>query len=225
MLKPIRDNKRLSAGAFEAIRGYIVANKLQPGDCLPTEAEIAEKLNCGKSSVREALKVLEAMGVVKTVHGKRAIISMFSFSSIFDNLPQNIFMDKKKIVELLEVRKAIELFFIDKVLKNITSTQIAQLERIVTRMKREILDLSEFTKADKEFHVYLLSFARNKTARDFVQVYWNFQREHIEPLDKRSKEKATQDHMDILTAVKHKNLEKAKLALKRHFDDIESRLR
>lgn len=225
VLKSIRSNKSVSAEALEAIRHYIVDSGLQPGDSLPTEAEIAGMLNCGKSSVREALKSLEAVGIVKILHGKRAVINMFSFSSIFDNLPQRMVMDREKLVELLEVRKAIELFFIDKVVENVTSTAIARLKREVTRMRNRTVEVSEHIKIDREFHASLLSFSGNKTASDFVRIYWNFQYGHIEPvLDKERIGKIVEDHTNILTAIESKNLEGAKFHLKKHFDDIKARL-
>ena len=69
----------LSHETGDAIRAYIVDKQLKPGDPLPSEAELATQLDVGKTSVREALRRLEAHGVVEVRRGKGLFVGTFSF--------------------------------------------------------------------------------------------------------------------------------------------------
>lgn len=228
MLKPIREKKRLSLKAFETIRDYIVKSQFRVGDLLPPEAEIAKGLNCGKSSVREALKILETIGIVEVVHGKGIVIKEFSFCNLFHSLPHGLLVKKQKILELLDVRKAIDLFYIDKVFEKITSKEIVQLEQLVNHMQKLTDNPLEFNRIDKEFHLTLIGLTGNKTATDIAEIYWNFHDESVPSLRIVSGKPYTEVlkwHQDLLTAIKKKDSKKAKVALEKHFLDIETALR
>jgi DNA-binding FadR family transcriptional regulator len=66
----------LSHETGEAIRDFIVERGLKPGDALPSEAELAALLDVGKTSVREALRRLEAHGVVEVRRGKGLFVDL-----------------------------------------------------------------------------------------------------------------------------------------------------
>ena len=74
IFKPVR-NKSLSKMVMESIKEVLIQKTLKPGDRLPTETELCESLGVGKSSVREAIKMLEVLGVVETHQGEGTYIS------------------------------------------------------------------------------------------------------------------------------------------------------
>ena len=59
----------LSKMVVEKIKEGLISGALQPGDFLPSETELSESFGVGKSSVREAIKMLEALGVVEICNG------------------------------------------------------------------------------------------------------------------------------------------------------------
>ena len=67
--------KSLSRQVMESIEKLILEQDLKPGDVLPTETQISETLQVSKSSVREAVKMLEALGVVEIRRGLCTVIS------------------------------------------------------------------------------------------------------------------------------------------------------
>lgn len=69
MLKPIR-RKRLYQDIIEQIQLLIRDNELKPGDKLPSEREMAENLSVSRTSVREAISVMESAGLVEVLQGK-----------------------------------------------------------------------------------------------------------------------------------------------------------
>ena len=72
-LQPITKT-RLSEAAIEQIKGLIVSENLEPGTKLPSERKLVEALGVGRSSIREALRILEIMGLVEVLPGKGAFV-------------------------------------------------------------------------------------------------------------------------------------------------------
>ncbi|HZQ05535.1 MAG TPA: GntR family transcriptional regulator, partial [Anaerolineae bacterium] len=74
----------------EEIKNYIIENELRAGDPLPTEGELARQLDISRNSVREAVKSLEALGILEARSGSGLFVRNFNFDSILDNLPYGI---------------------------------------------------------------------------------------------------------------------------------------
>jgi len=74
ILEPIQKNVKISQKIVEQIKDIIFSGKLQPGDRLPTEKELAERLNVSRPTLREALTVLEAIGLIEVRPREGSII-------------------------------------------------------------------------------------------------------------------------------------------------------
>jgi len=99
--------KRSYEQIVEQIRQQILSGKLKPGDRLPSTRELAEKFSVGRSSMREALSALKAMGLVDIRQGEGVTVRKFSADQMEIRLPA-VLMSKEAILELLEARKALE---------------------------------------------------------------------------------------------------------------------
>src|SRR5699024_12380240 len=69
--------QKVYQGVLQEIRRFIDNNKLQPGDRLPSERELSDKLQAGRSSVREALRAVELLGLIETRHGEGTVLSEY----------------------------------------------------------------------------------------------------------------------------------------------------
>ena len=90
-LRPIR-KKRLSESAIDEIKNFIFSNDLQEGDQLPSERVLVQKLQISRSSIREALRMLEITGLIEVKPGKgifrKASCRRYFFSPIFVDFKQ-----------------------------------------------------------------------------------------------------------------------------------------
>ncbi len=69
------------------IRDYIVEHKLHPGDQLPPEGDIAETLEVSRVSVRESVKILQALGIVEVRHGNGLFVRGLNFDALLEISP------------------------------------------------------------------------------------------------------------------------------------------
>lgn len=95
-------------GVLEEIRTYIQENHLYPGDKLPSERELAEKLQAGRSSIREALRALELLGLIETRHGEGTFLRSYRSLQSVELLSSFILLEDRTRKELIETKRIIE---------------------------------------------------------------------------------------------------------------------
>lgn len=69
--------QKVYQGVLKEIRKFIDSNDLEPGDKLPSERELSEQLQAGRSSIREALRAMELLGLIETRHGEGTFLSTY----------------------------------------------------------------------------------------------------------------------------------------------------
>ena len=110
-LQPIAEMDRVAL--IEArIKEYILKNELQPGDKLPTEEQLATQLHVGRTAVRESFQRLEALGVVESRQGYGRVVRNFNFDPILNGLSYGLIFHGHDIMQMLEIRRALDDFFI-----------------------------------------------------------------------------------------------------------------
>ncbi|MCM3619431.1 GntR family transcriptional regulator [Sutcliffiella horikoshii] len=90
------------------IRAIIVADGLKTGDKIPSERELSDRLNVGRSSVREALRALELLGLIETRRGEGTFIKDFKEHHLVELLGTFILEQEKTKSDLLETKLEIE---------------------------------------------------------------------------------------------------------------------
>ncbi len=125
------------------IRIYITKNQLSYGDKIPSERELAEKLNVGRSSVREALRALELLGMIETRRGEGTFLKDFRDHNLIDLLGTFILEDSKAIDDVIEMNNMLEYNAIQLLLR---SNYESELRALDNRLEYEGLTRYEFMK-------------------------------------------------------------------------------
>jgi len=222
-MKPISSHKRYQL-VINAIKEYILENNLKPGDKLPSEKELAKSLEVGRSSVREALKSLEVLGVLNSKIGEGNFVKSFSINSIVENLPYKILFQDDDLNEIMEVRMALEIFHLRKNLK-FSEEKLTDMKNILNEMEQAIekKDKIGYVKADKKFHNLLLEPVENKFLLDLISVFWDIIISAEKFADKVGTkfENSLQRHKKIYNAIKENNTKKLYSLLENHYEHVE----
>ncbi|RKD31540.1 FadR/GntR family transcriptional regulator [Thermohalobacter berrensis] len=150
MLKPIK-NKKIYEYVIEQIQDMIMNGAINKGDRLPSERELAEQLKVSRTSVREALRVLEVIGLIESRQGEGNFVTGNIENKFFEPLSVFFRLNKGKPSDILELRKIIEIETASLAAQRITKKDIEKLENLLNRM-RETDDEEENSRIDKEFH-------------------------------------------------------------------------
>ena len=124
MLKPL-GAPPLHREIQRRIKAYILEQKLATGDRLPTETEMAAQLQVSRNALREALKALEAIGLVEVRMGSGTFVAPFDPVKYMDSFTHNLLVEGLDLDELYEVRQALERSFIERVAECITDEDLA----------------------------------------------------------------------------------------------------
>lgn len=102
-------NTKVYIEIVKQLREMITADGLVSGDKIPSERELSERLNVGRSSVREALRALELLGLIETRRGEGTFIRDFRGHQLVQLLSTFILQDEKAKRDVLETRNLIEM--------------------------------------------------------------------------------------------------------------------
>ncbi|MGE3626566.1 MAG: FadR/GntR family transcriptional regulator [Hyphomicrobiales bacterium] len=158
--------------AIRAIQDMI-REELSPGECLPAQRVLAERLKVSRASLREALSTLEALGFVRTEQGRGTFVTDGAVEGA--EITEWRFSDRYKLEEVYQFRQMVEPTVARLAAMNITDEEIAHLTEIHERFKAAIqaLDLISSTEHDVDFHRSIMAISRNRV---FVDLYDKFRK-------------------------------------------------
>ena len=165
------------------IRELLIAGQLQPGNRLPSETDLAQRFQVSRGPIREAMKVLSALGVVDIVRGDGTYIADSPREAIYSPLIFNMILDRPTKSELLELRETIELGIERLILKNADAEDLDRLTRINEEMDHQVragADTERLTQCDLEFHRALGAATKNRPVERVYSLVMDFLRPMIE---------------------------------------------
>src|SRR5919202_3392125 len=153
---------RLRDRAADQLLEMVVSGGLRPGERLPPERELCERLSVSRTVVREALNLLEARGLISIEHGRGAVVSGGSPRAVRETLGLLLRVQPKTLWELLEIRKILEVEVAGLAAER-TDPEDVELMRLQLDRMRESIDAPEgYVDADVEFHALLARGTRNE---------------------------------------------------------------
>jgi len=160
MFKPVKI-KKIYEEVIDQIKGFITEGKLQPGDKLMSERELAEEFGVSRASVREAFSALEMMGIIDIHPGEGSFLRQASYEDMVEPLSFLLQRDIDNVMQLLEVRKILEVEVAVLAAVRATEEDIEDIRRALNKMVNEVNDGDLGDKADIEFHFAVVKAAHN----------------------------------------------------------------
>ena len=153
----------LSKIVVRKIKDGLVSGAIKPGDFLPSETELSERFGVGKSSIREAIKMLEAFGVVEICKGNGSRIRTNVDTAVMNPLIfQMILQSKEESKEkLVEFRRMIEVSVSLLAIENATEEDIENLKKIHEKTKSDFKKGRATVENDMEFHYAIYESTHN----------------------------------------------------------------
>jgi DNA-binding FadR family transcriptional regulator len=225
-LKPLTRQRLLYQSVQDALRAFILDNKLRAGDALPPETDLARQLGVSRNSVREAVKAMESLGILETRRGSGLFVRAFSFDPLLENLSYGLLFDLRELAELLEIRRVLETGMIGAAMQIMPSDAVADLNAVVTAMGERARRGESFPEEDRRFHQVLFEPLGNQMLLKLLDVFWlTFQEasRHVDLLNPYVVP-TYQDHAAIAAAVAAGDVAEARVALDRHYAGLTERL-
>ena len=159
---------------IDSIKNILIQKKVMPGDLLPSEQALAEGLGVGRGSVREALKILDAFGIVEIIHGDGTYIATSANKKIFDPLIYSLIIANTDSNELVELREMVEIGVISAVIDRCSDEDIRTLQAVHEEYeelgRRGVTELAQLNACDLKFHRTLAGLTKNR----LIENMYNF---------------------------------------------------
>ena len=157
-------NKKVYEQVIEQIQKNIMDGTFKKGDKLPSERELSEKMAVSRTSIREALRVLETMGVVESRQGEGNFICSNIEKSLLQPLSMMFKLNNGSWSDIFELRNILEIECARLCSLRATDLDCRELESIVHDMERETFGenrLNILVDLDKKFHNSLSHMSKN----------------------------------------------------------------
>ncbi len=211
----------------EAIKQYILDNRLQDGDKLPSENSLSKQLGVSRNSVREAVQSLASLGIIEVRRGSGLYVKGFTLKPLVDNLSYGVLFDLRELEDLLQVREVLESGMVDLALPHLTGERLALLDSIVAQMLVLAEQGEPLVEMDRLFHLEMFRPVGNSILLQLQDIFWSALRNalnHINIAD-NNPIRTAQLHGAVVGAARSGDPEMVRRALSRHYDDIKLRLR
>jgi GntR family transcriptional repressor for pyruvate dehydrogenase complex len=211
----------------EAIVELITEKGLQPGDRIPTEKGLSEQLGIGKTSLREGIRQLEAVGLLSSQQGGGVFVRTVTIDSIFKidrkiPLARFLKLNKQEILDLVYTRLLIETATCRLATERITEEQITNLRILCNAMANSIDDPERFIVYDVQFHEQILFASGNVILGGIFKLIEDIfsKQQAIVAALPGELEKALKYHRRILSALARRNPDLAVKSLEEHVNHI-----
>lgn len=212
------------------IEERILDGRLKAGDHLPSERELAQMLGVSRPSLRESLRVLEALGVVEIrrgggVDGGAALVGTPG-PGFVNLLKLQLALGHFSAMDVLETRIALETWSCSEAAYRSTDTDHAELAEILDSMDDPLIEAKEFNRLDTAFHVRIAEAAGNSLTahlmgslriainRQMIEAYENLDDWH------QTAETVRHEHRNILQAITRQDAPAAARFVSAHIQDF-----
>ena len=200
----------------------LVFEELEPGAQLPSEGDLATDLGVSRLTVREGMRQMSARGLVEVHNGRRPVVAIPNGRSVGDFFRSTIRRDPRALLDLLDVRLALETHNAALAAVNAGRGSINAMHSAIDDMDRGISEAESFNDADVRFHELLAIATGNQMLGTLIEELSSCLRtsrsESVEGHKRRGLGLAEviEEHRAILRAVENHDAAKASAAMRTH---------
>lgn len=220
VFEPVRKPQTRSQLVVDQIQEQIHSGELTRGKKLPSEAELSAAFGVSRSAIREALRLLEAMGLVTSRHGMGSFVSNDTEEVVSRILSLSVIPDETSVHELFEFRESLEAHAARLAAERRSDTDVDGIRRRLedNAAAAAARKADEFNRTDWEFHAAICDASGNRYLAVVLNAVREMQHDVVDLLnqDTGSVDRAVDEHRRIVTAVATRSGANAESAARQH---------
>lgn len=213
-----------STSVVAGILAYLQDRRLQPGDRLPSERDLAERLNVGRNAVREALATLVTLRVVESRPNSGIYLRHLARDASFETLVLLTDMGATptptEVAETTEVRAHLELLAVDLACKRRDEADMDRIASILDRTDALLQAQGNIAQLDTDFHLAVVDAGHNSTLVRTLNAFYRFtaRRREVFFADQTRAQLSAREHRQLLTHIRSRDCAKAQRLVLRHME-------
>jgi GntR family transcriptional repressor for pyruvate dehydrogenase complex len=222
MLRAIK-KIRIHEEVVTQVHDLIKQGRFKAGDQLPSERELAETFKVSRTSVREALRALEAQGLIISRTGTGNFVADLPIESLVAPLAKLLIQEKDALADVFEMRKLIEPRIASLAAERATHADIERMRQILESQRAAVERGQTGVEADAEFHFAIGQATHNQALEKLVsglmELLSHSREESLQTADRRRA--SIEAHEDILSAIEQHDRSGAQRRMFRHIKRVE----
>ncbi|OZV13909.1 hypothetical protein CIW83_00250 [Tissierella sp. P1] len=212
-LPQIKSKGTLAERTYDILKNAIVELELKPGELI-TEEDISEQLGVSRTPIRSALNRLLHEELIEMIPGKGTFVAQLT---------------KKQIDDLLSIRELLESLSIQLAATLRTQEDLEKIEYILYKQEQsftgQFKSQQDFLTFDSEFHCLIAEISQNKyLEKQLLQILNNCRRYLNATTIDIIMPDVLKEHKELYEQIKNQDVEKAKLCMQKHIDNIRTRM-
>ncbi len=211
---------------IQQIRELIASGVLKPGDRLPSEKKIEEKLGVPRGPISRAFRRLETYGILKTVPQSGTYVASIGVDALEGLLANVLKLEDRDFDALVDTRCVLEVYAAELVAQRAGDGEIAELETVQRSIAERIRNGMTSFDEDMVFHLKIAEYSKNPILKsiltllisDVIQLFKEFEKEIGRERVMGRLLSAIEEHRAVIAAVKARDRAAAAQSMRRHFD-------
>lgn len=212
----------------ESIKESIENNQFPIGEKLPSEMKLCELMNVSRSSVREAVRELQAQGFLELKPGKGAFVRSKRPYNNYDTIREWFISSAPNLEDYTEVRMAIEPYAVALACKRATETERSMLKEIHINFieGNKTHDPAQLATLDEQFHTQILIMSHNSLIITISELLMKALKKYrlLSITAQNNSDNTIEEHERILSAILEQDTAKAQQAMQFHLNRVEQRI-
>jgi GntR family transcriptional regulator, transcriptional repressor for pyruvate dehydrogenase complex len=222
-IAPIKST-RIYQEIVRQVKTMIAEGRLKSGDQLPPERDLAEKFVVSRTSVREALRSLESLGLVEIRPGEGTFVREVSVEALIEPLALIMVSQREAIGELFEARRLLEPMIAALAAVRATPEEMHEMERILEQQAKEVASGKTGFGEDAAFHAAIGAAAHNRAitriAHAVMDLLTQSREESLNTPGRPTR--SHEDHRRIVSAIAARDEAGARQAMLEHLEAVEA---
>ena len=211
----------LAASAFEQLISYVVNGDWKAGDRIPPERELCQQLGIARTSLREALKAMELVGMLDSRVGDGTFVCPRSEFLARPLLWAFTGTDEAELRDVMEARVLLERDIAGLAAERGSDDEITKIGDAVKALEDSVASGTSMVDADMKFHFAVAQAAHNGVLQNAVQLLRNLMRQwiYLKLQIPNVPVRVLNQHIEIYDAIRRRDADAARTAMRKHLDD------
>lgn len=219
----LQENQNVLNKVIDEIRGLINYRNLEPGDKLPSERMMSEKLKVSRSTLREAIHKLEFYGLLKSIPQSGTFVANIGIIALNGMIDDILRLEEPSFKSLVETRILLELKTCRLAALRRTEQDLFEIQLALEAYSTKVINGEDAVQEDLLFHLAIAKASGNSTINTFMltitpEIITNFEKYHV--CHTSLFQLGIEEHQKIYEAIRDKNPQLAKERMKTHFKEL-----
>ena len=208
---------------IKQIRNLISSGQLKPGDRLPSERNLAERLGVSRGHIREAIRKLEFYGILRTVPQSGTVVAGIGLTALIGLISDVLQIEESDFTSLVETRVLLEIKAAELAAARRTDEDLLGIQKAIEAYEKKIKNKETAVEEDLLFHLKIAEASKNSVLKSLMLIITpdivnNYMKYKV--CDEESEFKACKEHQKIFEHIKAKDSEAAGNMMREHLKDV-----